>query len=200
MLFEFSFFCEVLDELVELKTFLDHHYEKLKQKAESGNYDKVISNIIKESHRLRKFIVYVFWANTDYDNTLITSNFYYVINETIKLLKLNIKKFKCFNYNLSYFNIPLSIVKVNDFDDTFFEQNILTKTINIINLLSDEYNKKTKGQKSDEFIKNSIKMTINLFEKVKELKNRDILSLKTSKNFVKKSSTRLFHDEIHNLF
>lgn len=195
MSFEFSFLCEVLDDLLALKTFHDHHHEKLKQKAQSGNYDKVINNIIKESHRLRKYIVNVFWKKSKYENILITSTFYCVIVETIKLIKLNIE-----NMERSYFNIPLKIVKVKDYDDTFFEQNILTKTVNVLNLLSKEYNEKTKGQKNDEFIKNSIRMTINLFEKVKESKHRDTVSLKTSKNFVKKSSTRLFHDEIHNLF
>lgn len=200
MSFEFSFLCEVQDDLLALRTFYNHHIKKLKEKAESGNYDKLISNIIKESHRLRKFIVNIFWFESEYESELIKSKIYDVVNETIKLIKLNIDIIQNSNINLFYFNLPLIIVKVGNYDDTFFEQSILTKTQNLVKMMSEKYISKIKVESSEEFLNNSINMTINLFKKVQKTKHTDIVSFKTSKNFVKKNSTRLFHDEINTLF
>ena len=199
--FEFDFIANILSELKDLITYYNIYYDKLSNKFNKDSCDKLINDIIQKTHQLKKYIVNIFWKETPYFYQMSKLKIKQLVTKTIVYLHQNIDGIIEDNPNLFYFYWPIClVVNKNENNNNFYEESILIKTSNIVNILSNKYYMNNCINKKKGYYKDTMQMTFNLLNKLQKTKNLDHICFRTTKRTVKQNMSKFYFNEKNNIF
>lgn len=184
----------LLNELIDLQFYFKHYGSLLKHYERDPDNEYIIE-IGRQTHQIKNYLLNIFWKGNQEYIEMYKYKFINILNQTIKLLMLNFK-----NQRLRYFHCnPTLICKDVKKLNNFLEKRIIITCNNIITILSPEFVSKNNIFENDNDIDKSIKMTSQLFDKLKDI-NSFIISLKTTVKQVDPKLDMYYTGEIKNLF
>jgi len=195
---EFWFLSSLVTSLEEINyLYKTPYFQKLLQRFDNKNYDKVINSIVEATHKLKKYIPEVIWKGTKHHKRLLNLKINDLVSETTDFLNINLKKIMDKNNDFFHVSLPIEFVWDQNEEENicFFEKNLLISTENAVALISTQDEKKIQKKDPNEF-----DMSFQILRMIRENDSYDPLCLRKSKRKVKEITCNFYKDETPNIF